>query len=293
LKQQALIVSVLVVGLTLTTASTGGSPGGYSSAPGESNCASCHGTFPLDSGPNTFTVGAPASSAGLVTVPVQVSLADAGAPKSGFEVSARDAAGNKVSTWQITDGTNTKLVSGNVTQTSSGTSKASWDMTWDVPASLPAGPITFYACGLDGNGGGTSGDYVYTATAEVYQAEITAAATVWPLGSTQALQLSAPTRPNDEYIVGMSDGTSPTPIPGGLVLPIDLGSPLFKIGISNPTIFQNFIGTLDGAGNATAQVFIPPLPILSGFELHFAFAAVVPGVGVASEVSNRVSVTIQ
>ena len=56
----------------------------------------------------------------------------------------------------------------------------------------PPGPITFYACGLEGNGGGTSGDYVYTAKTTVYQAEISTPSAVWPLNTTQPLSLAAP-----------------------------------------------------------------------------------------------------
>jgi hypothetical protein len=280
----------IVVGLGV--ASTSGSPGGYSSAPGQSNCTACHGSFPLDTGPNDLLISVPATKVGLTSVPIQVSFASTSAFKHGFELAARDVLDLKVGTLQITDATNTKLVSNNVTHTSTGSGKSTWATSWTPSGVVPAGPITFYASGLEGNGGGTSGDYVYTALAKVYQAQISTPAATWPLGTTQPLTLKAPTRPGDDYIVALSDGTSPTVLPGGLVIPIDLSSSLFLAGITTPAFFQNFIGTLDAAGNAQAQVLIPPLPFLSGFVLHFAFAAVAPGQPLATEVSNRITVTL-
>ena len=289
------VSAVLVIGLvgSLGISKTSGSPGGYSSAPGESDCTSCHDTFSLDSGPNLLSIGAAPASVGLASVPVQVSFATPGPDKFGFEISARDNFGAKVTAWEITDSTHTKTTSGNVTQTSAGAQLSSWTMAWNPPAGLPPGPVTFYVAGLEGNGGGTSGDYVYTSEALLYQAEISTPLSTWPLGTMQPLALAAPTRGGDSYIIALSDSTTPTTLPGGLVIPVDLGSPLFSVGITTPAFFQGFFGTLDGAGNAAAQVVIPSLPILSGFELHFAFAAVAPGGGIETEVSNRVSVILQ
>ena len=38
----------------------------------------------------------------------------------------------------------------------------------------------------------------------------------------------------------------------------------------HPIVFQNFIGTLDSAGNATGILNVPVLPGLTGFEVYFA-----------------------
>ena len=292
-KSGLLATALIVSGVGLGVAKTGGSPGGYSSAPGEGNCTSCHGSFALDSGPNSFDLTAPGTSVGLSSLPIQLAFGAGGAPKYGFELAAVDAGGGTLSTWLLTDPAVTQTVGGNVTHTGTGTGQSNWALELDASGGLPAGPVTLYACGLEGNGSGTSGDYVYTAQATVYQAELSSALSIWPLGTVQPLDLAAPTRPNDGYVIAMSDGTTPTPLPSGLVVPVNLSSPLVSVGITTPAFFQGFVGALDGAGLAQAQVTLPPLPILSGFTLHFAFAAVDPSTGQATEVSNRVTAVLQ
>ena len=41
---------------------------------------------------------------------------------------------------------------------------------------------------------------------------------------------------------------------------------------ANTSTFGNFIGTLDGAGQATATFQLPPLPGVQGITLDFAYA---------------------
>jgi hypothetical protein len=77
-------------------------------------------------------------------------------------------------------------------------------------------------------------------------------------------------------ILGGITGTSPgTPLPGGLAtLPLnwDIFSNLV-IEMLNTPLFTDFMGTLDGNGEGTAQGNFPSLPAgTKGLVMHFAFA---------------------
>jgi len=63
---------------------------------------------------------------------------------------------------------------------------------------------------------------------------------------------------------------------------------LFYLTISNlaPTIFQNFVGTLDASGRAQAKLAIPAVPALAGFPVHAAFITFPGGPAGVSVISN-------
>jgi hypothetical protein len=56
----------------------------------------------------------------------------------------------------------------------------------------------------------------------------------------------------------------------------------------NTTLFQNFMGSLDGSGQATATMNLGAIPGASGTVMHFAFALNAPW----NFVSNAVSLEI-
>lgn len=109
--------------------------------------------------------------------------------------------------------------------------------------------------------------------------------------------LNAPLRPFDTYLVAMSGSTNTgfAPAPGLFIgLDIDL---LFTLSLSNalPGILNNFQGSLDQFGQATAiNIQIPPNSGLTCFPF-FLQAAVVPAVGSAGvpELTNIVSTYIR
>jgi hypothetical protein len=90
------------------------------------------------------------------------------------------------------------------------------------------------------------------------------------IGTTLPLALSAPGDGNLNYVAAASLATTP-------VIPIDWRAvPLapdafFVMSLSLPAVFQNFIGTLNASGNATASVAIPNQPALVGVTFHVAF----------------------
>jgi hypothetical protein len=282
-------VSLLSLAVAVSLGSSGGSPGGYSGAPGESNCMSCHSGSPQGAGP--LSIVGPAAIAGAATLPIQVTFGTTVAPKLGFELSMRNSAGTKVGSWTITDPANTKSLGGNVTQTNAGNQLKTWNMTWNVPATLPAGPITFYAAGLKGNGGGSGGDLTYLTSLPVYQSGLSSTSPNWPIGTVQSLSLNAPKRAGNDYILAMSSGIGPTPY-GGVQVPIDLSSSFVLLSLSNPALFQNFIGTLNGAGQAQANVVLPQYPFIVGLKLHFAYVTFAPGTFNLTDVSNRFTATL-
>jgi len=79
---------------------------------------------------------------------------------------------------------------------------------------------------------------------------------------------------NREYLVlGSISGTDPgLPLPGGdCVLPINWDTfTSFMLGLLNTGVFQNFVGTLDNQGEASAQLNLSPVPA-SGFTMHYAY----------------------
>jgi hypothetical protein len=96
-------------------------------------------------------------------------------------------------------------------------------------------------------------------------------------GGTVNLRLDAgPANGNRNYILlGSVSGTSPgTPLPGGFItLPLnwDVFTDVVLLFLNTP-VFTDFLGKLDGKGEATAQINAPPLPPGSaGLVLYFAF----------------------
>jgi hypothetical protein len=86
---------------------------------------------------------------------------------------------------------------------------------------------------------------------------------------------AGPAKAGRNYVLlGSVSGQSPgTPLPGGYaVLPLNwdiLTDVMFEL-INGPA-FQNFLGTLDGNGMATATLNAPPLPGFANVALYFAF----------------------
>jgi hypothetical protein len=174
-----------------------GAPDSYTGAPGEETCLTCHDTFPLNSGPGTLTIAAPAEYQAGETYEITVTLEHTGQTRWGFEFTPLD-----IGTCAITDPTNTQQSAsgGNcyVKQTAQGTyngdgGPVSWSFDWSAPAD-PPDDVTFYAAGNAADGGGTtSGDYVYTSTATSVLAST--GAEDGPTAASLRLNLSASPNP--------------------------------------------------------------------------------------------------
>lgn len=81
---------------------------------------------------------------------------------------------------------------------------------------------------------------------------------------------------NRNYILlGSVSGTLPgIPLPGGIVtLPLNWDVFMnLTISLANTALFQDFLGTLDAAGSATATMNLPPVPGAPAVTMNFAFA---------------------
>jgi hypothetical protein len=81
---------------------------------------------------------------------------------------------------------------------------------------------------------------------------------------------------NRNYLIfGGVTGTAPgTPLPGGMaVLPINWDAfTNMVISMVNGPAFDQFMGTLNGSGNATATLNLPPIPGVTSLVMYYAFA---------------------
>ena len=81
---------------------------------------------------------------------------------------------------------------------------------------------------------------------------------------------------NRNYLLlGSVTGTEPgTPLPGGkATLPLNWDNfTNVIINMVNSSVFTNFQGKLDGQGNGTAQLNLPPVPGTAGLTMYYAFA---------------------
>ena len=172
--------------------------------PGESQpatCATCHRSFDLNSGDGGVAIDAPAAFGPGETVRITVTVdnrttpVEGGAARQGFEAVVKDAATDEpVGTVALVDAAATRFAGSDgvyVTHTAGGTAQTSWAFDWTAPPT-PAGAVRVYAAGNAANGnGGTSGDHVYTATADLAPASVAAA----PPPQEPTFDLSPP-RPN-------------------------------------------------------------------------------------------------
>jgi len=93
-------------------------------------------------------------------------------------------------------------------------------------------------------------------------------------GATVSYHMNAPGHGGETYLMACSFFRTPgLPIPGAGIVPLTPDG-LFYASISVPSIFQNFVGTLDANGKGTGKVAIPAIPGLSGIPFHTSFVSV-------------------
>jgi hypothetical protein len=295
-----LVLGLAILGpLTLVShANAGGPPGGATGAPGEGSCIACHNTYALNSGTATFGITGPANVTSGGSYPVTVAFGSTTGSKHGFQIVAKTAAGTSVGTWTVTMPGKTQSTGGVYhEQTLAGTALTSWTMTWNAPAVLPGGPVTFYAAGNEADGLGTQlNDYIYTASKKSYRLIMVSDPGMWQVALPHTFTVSGgPWNASDLYFIIPS--FDPTPFPLGFI-----GSPLelevtpdilFDYVQQYPQIFQNFIGVLDAAGQATATIVVPPLPGLSGLTFNFAALTLSSADLSVTDVSNRETIVLQ
>lgn len=154
----------------------------YTGAPndhGTCNTDECHNSFSLNSGSAIFSITGPTVYTPGKTVKLTVSFSNSSVKRHGFEMTALDANGNRVGTFNKI-GNTTQVIPPNdhrgleqadkgkyIEHTFKGIKKETWRLKWKAPDNA-TGPVTFYAAGCEANGDGVAtDDYIYTATAEI------------------------------------------------------------------------------------------------------------------------------
>jgi hypothetical protein len=170
------LVFVFGVFVSVVFANSSGLQDGYTGAPGELTCTSCHTTSPLNSGPGSITIeGVPAVYEAEQTYTITVRVGHPSRRRWGFQISAYTDALQTAGTFQLTDPGHTQKVTagGNtyVGHNNPGTyagqaNGASWSFEWTAPPA-GAGLVTFYAAGNASNNNGLdTGDNIYATFAE-------------------------------------------------------------------------------------------------------------------------------
>ncbi len=179
----ALVSTVaLVGGRDVVRASALGPSPSFTGAPGESNCTSCHGDFPVNSGGGSVAIaGIPHDYRPGQQVQLTVTTTHMAATYWGFQLTAIDSLGRRAGTFTLQPDMPPKtqivtgLVGGNnrdyVEHTSNGLftigvfDKNSWTFTWTAP-STRVGKVSFHAAGNGADGFmSTANDYIYTTSA--------------------------------------------------------------------------------------------------------------------------------
>jgi len=191
LKAAALGLMLAAAALARST----GAPAGVTGAPPGANCTICHegvansgsGSVKIEfAGGGTYTPGA--------TYKVHVTVADPGAQRWGFELTARMGANKaaQAGSFSVDNAATTQFSPGSgpgeyVTHTSAGTSLGTsgsntWEVNWTAPPA-GSGTVTFYAAGNAANGNFNNlGDQIYTTS--LTATEATAAT---PTGTSYSL----------------------------------------------------------------------------------------------------------
>lgn len=161
----AFLVSVLITSTVF--ASSGGAPAGRAGdPPGNSNCTACH-SGTVNSGSGTLGLTPLSQYTPNETYDLTITLTDDGQLRWGFQLIPKDDNADPQGTLIVTDDTNTRLNSGYLTHTSTGTFQGStdggeWSFQWTAPAA-GTGPVTFFLAGnAADNNRQTSGDNIYT-----------------------------------------------------------------------------------------------------------------------------------
>ena len=152
---------------------TGGAPGGYTNAPSESNCTSCHGGSLQTSGTNFNNIILTNNFTGGGYIPdstytLTLKYTHSGKNKFGYQLTCLDNSNKMAGSFSTISGNNksfinSSTISGSVRnymgQTSAGTSgsgSAAWSFNWKAP-STNKGTLTIYAVVNATNSSSTTG----------------------------------------------------------------------------------------------------------------------------------------
>jgi hypothetical protein len=130
----------------------------------------------LNDGLGSITLDTPTTYLPGEALDFTVEVERSSAVRFGFEVTIKDDRYEHVGTFVLNEGANTQFASGHpayVThdQASTTPGKASWAIRWLPPSTL-TGTVTIYAAGNAANGLGSTGDFIYTVSQNVTDANV-------------------------------------------------------------------------------------------------------------------------
>jgi hypothetical protein len=168
-----LTVAIIVVGIGMSNLSSGPlkPPLGYTGAPGESDCTTCHSGTPINGGGGNITLafsGANNTYKLDKTYTVTVTVTDAGmSPLCCFETTTLTAANHPAGKLKLITPENTMIRNSStngrsyITNYETANFYQQWSYKWKAP-SADVGPIIMYATGnASNNNGNPLGDHIY------------------------------------------------------------------------------------------------------------------------------------
>ncbi len=208
------LLAIPFVSLTLLSLS-GGRDGQYSGSPGDggANCVVCHspgGNFNANAMIST-TIPADGFVSGQ-TYDITVSVSSTSS-KHGFQLTAEDAANNKVGVFVAGTGNQVVNPGGtHVTHTQAGNQQTSWTFTWTAPNTANGDQVTFYAAvNATNSNSSTTGDQVVTTSAQFNKSTVgikdfqRISFTVFPNPSQDFIQLNLDETQLNQARVTISD----------------------------------------------------------------------------------------
>jgi PKD repeat protein len=172
-----LFLVALICTTTVTLTYSGGMSAGYTNAPGEANCTSCHSGSLQTSGTNYNNVSLSGNFTGNGYIPdstytITLTYSQSGKSKFGYQLTCLKSNNTMAGSFSLISGNakssinNTSISGGTrsyMNHTSSGNSGSgsnTWIFNWTAP-STNVGPVTFYTIvNSANNNGGNSGDEI-------------------------------------------------------------------------------------------------------------------------------------
>lgn len=160
------------------TVNRSGAPSHATGAPGETTCIVCHTGNPLNASVGAVTITAPDTYTPGSVVQVVVRVDRSAASRFGFELTAKNAAGQFVGAFDVSapgiafaGGSPNEHVTHAPAMDSDGS--FSWTIPWTAPAS-GSGTVTLYAAGNAANGDfSNQGDFIFTTSATLAEGSAT------------------------------------------------------------------------------------------------------------------------
>jgi Secretion system C-terminal sorting domain len=278
----ALFCAASLIFTAFAPQSSGGKVG-YSGAPSEGNCTSCH-SGTVNSGTGSVVITSNIPSSGYVagtTYQVNVTVTQAQITRFGLDAVALNSSGAVSGTLSITNATETQLLTAangaHVTHKTNGgastTGTKMFTFGWTAPATS-TGVVTFYASGLAANAnGGTTGDFVYTTNKAFSPAAV--ATTIAITGNTAVCAgactaLTATASPAGNFTYTWSNGST-----GATTQICPTANTTYTVSASTP---NGVVATQ----SVTVTVKAAPVPVMTGSSAICAGQIAQIGVGSAA-----------